>query len=152
MRGQSVARVCNALLQQQQRRLPRHSAIKAGRAAQDLLLGGRQELLDRLRSIYEERSQLNQITMSIMLPRRSLDSDGDKDCGTTEGKIKKAARYGAGCMLSQTAELVTALDRLKANLSSERRMLVQLHASLVRKVRSCRGAVRDYSAPVCRIF
>lgn len=102
---------------------------------QDLLLGGRQELLDRLRSIYEERSQLNQITMSIMLPRRSLDSD--KDCATTEGKIKSAARYGAGCMLSQTAELVTALDRLKANLSSERRMLIQLHASLIRKVRLC---------------
>ena len=94
-------------------------------------------MLDELRTIYEERNTLNQITMSIMLPRPTQHCNEEQKVyhGTTAVKMQCVERWGGGCMLSQSAELVAALDRLKANLSLERKMLLQMMELLLKKVR-----------------
>jgi hypothetical protein len=103
---------------------------------QDELLHLREQSLNHLRTIYEERQHLNQITMSIMLPRQPKSHCGEHKSyyGSTDCKIHCIERYGGGCMLTQSAELVRELNRLKANLVSERRLLVQLHEKLLLKV------------------
>jgi hypothetical protein len=107
---------------------------------QDTLLQARQQMLDQLRNIYEERNDLNQITMSLMLPRPSHNcgETGEKGqyLGTTAVKMQFVERWGGGCMLAQSAELFTALDRLKANLTGERKLLLQMLDLLLKKARS----------------
>ena len=98
-------------------------------------------MLEKLRGIYEERQHLNQITMSIMLPRPQQNCGpngklaGGQFQGPTALKMQCVERWGGGCMLSQSAELVAALDQLKANLTLERKLILQLHEFLLRQAR-----------------
>jgi hypothetical protein len=124
----------------------RGNGVKRGKVLQDAMLQARQELLDKLRQVHEERTKLTQVAMAIMLPRRSL-ADMNKKEEPTEEKLKRFSAYGAGGMLSQTAELVTAMSRLKANILLERRSLVQLHARLLHKV--CTGLAAQLVLCIC---
>jgi hypothetical protein len=110
-----------------------HGVLTAANLVQDTLLRARQELLDKLHEVHEERTKLNQVAMAIMLPRCSL-ADFHTKGGPTAEKLRRFSSYGAGSMLSQTAELVTAMNKLKANILFERRSLVQLHTCLLRQV------------------
>lgn len=108
-------------------------------------------MLDQLRGIYEQRQHLNQITMSIMLPRQPrMVADDGKYHNSTDGKMKCIEEWGGGCMLSQSAELVTALRDLRSNLSAERKLLVQLHTLLVQKARLLPPACRTFLLPFLR--
>jgi hypothetical protein len=111
---------------------------------QDMLLQARQQMLDQLRNIHDERNHLNRVTMSIM-PRRpshKCGKNGEKGQyhGTPAIKVQCVELWGGGCMISQSTEFVlaldAALDQLKANLRGERKLLLQMQDLLLKKARS----------------
>ena len=122
---------------------------------QEALLQARTQMLEKLRGIYEERQHLNQITMSIMLPR-PMNECGDKGSkggafqGPTAIKMQCVERWGGGCMLSQSAELVAALDQLKANLTLERKLILQMHEFLLRQVRHTCACLCSIHVGLCQ--
>lgn len=99
----------------------------------ETLLAARSQTLDRLRALYEERHELNNMTMAIMLPRPAPESFYD---GSTARKMELMAQFGGKCALSHGQQLAEALDKIRENLRQEQRIMVQLHTVLVLKVRA----------------
>lgn len=97
----------------------------------DALLAARASTLDKLRTLYEERHELNNMTMAIMLPRPAPESFYD---GTTARKLELMGQFGGKCALSHGQQLAEALDKIRENLRQEQRIMVQLHTVLVLKV------------------
>eukprot|EP00892_Ulva_mutabilis_P010863 jgi/Ulvmu1/8149/UM040_0046.1 len=97
----------------------------------EALLAARAQTLDRLRTLYEERHELNNMTMAIMLPRPAPESFYD---GTTARKLELMGQFGGKCALSHGQQLAEALDKIRENLRAEQRIMVQLHSVLVLKV------------------
>lgn len=97
----------------------------------EALLAARSQTLERLRVLYEERHELNNMTMAIMLPRPAPESFFD---GTTARKLELMGQFGGKCALSHGQQLAEALDKIRDNLRQEQRIMVQLHSVLVVKV------------------
>lgn len=106
----------------------------------DTLLAARAQTLERLRALYEERAELNNMTMAIMLPRPAPESFYD---GSTARKLELMGQFGGKCALSHSQQLAEALDEIRENLRQEQRIMVQLHSVLVLKVPPAR-LLREY--------